>query len=90
MGNYSTALIACAASVLMIFVSYFVGRRVLESETAFSEWERRNNCRIIHKEYRLFWRKNWHRVLVEDSTGNLQGAWVRFGFFSDNDETIWD
>ena len=87
--NIGVACIAFAASVLMIFFTYLGCQQIFKFETYFSEWERRNNCRIIKKEYNLFFR-NWHHLIVEDSSGNRQSAWVRFRLFSGKDKTVWD
>ncbi len=90
MNNNFRAYVAFLASVLMIFFTYWGCQRILKSAADFPKWESRNNCRIIHKEYSMFWRRGWHRVMVEDSSGNRQSAWVRFSFFTGKDTTVWD
>lgn len=90
MGHIGIAIAAFAASVMMIFYTYFGCQRMLKSVDDFPKWEKRNNCRIIHKEYSLLSRKGWYRVTVEFDSGVRGSAWVRFGLWTGKDETIWD
>ena len=90
MNNNFLAYVAFLASGLLIFFTYFGCQQVLKSETWFSDWEKRYECRIIKTEYSMFLRKGWHRVIAEDSTGSRRSAWVRFSFFTGKDTTLWD
>lgn len=91
--------------LLVIFAIFMVGWHFSRSNSLLHQWAERNGYRVVHQEYRNFFRgpffwtttrnQTVYYVTVEDAHGHRRKGWVRcggwfLGLLSDNVDVAWD